>query len=92
MFGSGSSRGGTQADHRFYLGLKNSNLLETYEYSDFPVITVTFEVKTDHHIAGDVINIYLKAYATEFSIADKIRIRTKIVVADTKTRPKQNGS
>lgn len=82
VFESESSLGGTWADHRLYPGLRSNNLLGTYEYPDFPMDTATFGVKTDEHVPGEVINIYLKAYATKFALADKIRFWTKVVVAE----------
>ncbi|KAK3316905.1 hypothetical protein B0H66DRAFT_562381 [Apodospora peruviana] len=77
-----SSLGGTWADHRLYPGLKSNNQLGTYEYPDFPMDTARFGVKPKEHIPGEVVNTYLKAYASEFGIADLIRFDTKVVVAE----------
>lgn len=78
--------GGTWADHRIYPGLKSNNLWGTYEYPDFPMDSATFGVTTDEHIPGDVINTYLKAYAAKFEITDKIRLRSKVTVAEHQDR------
>ncbi|KAK8003216.1 hypothetical protein PG989_002935 [Apiospora arundinis] len=82
IFDSQSSLGGTWADERLYPGLKTNNLLGTFEYPDFPMDTATFGVETDHHIPGMVVNKYLKAYAEEFGIADRIRLETKVRSAE----------
>lgn len=87
IFESESSLGGTWADHRLYPGLKSNNLWGTYEYPDFPMDTATFGVKKDEHIPGEVINNYLKAYAAKFGIADKIRLQTKVIVAEHQDTP-----
>lgn len=79
---SEASLGGTWADHRLYPGLKSNNLHGTYEYPDFPMDTETFGVKTNEHIPAPVINKYLKAYADAFDITDKVRLQTKVLIAE----------
>ena len=44
--------------------------------------TARFGVKPREHIPGYVINKYLKAYASEFGIADLIRFNTKVTTAE----------
>lgn len=82
VFDAGSSLGGTWADDRLYPGLKSNNLLGTYEYPDFPMDSARFGVKAGEHIPGEVINTYLKAYATNFGIDSRIRLNTKVVTAE----------
>lgn len=82
IFDSQESLGGTWADERLYPGLKTNNLLGTFEYPDFPMDTATFGVEPGQHIPGLVANKYLKAYADEFGIADRIRLQTKVQSAE----------
>ncbi|KAI1499254.1 hypothetical protein F5X99DRAFT_291353 [Biscogniauxia marginata] len=82
VFDGQTSLGGTWADSRLYPGLKSNNLWGTYEYPDFPMSSDKFDVKTDQHIPGNVVNAYLKAYATHFGIAGFIRLGTKVLSAE----------
>ncbi|KAK5993093.1 FAD-dependent monooxygenase DEP4-like protein [Cladobotryum mycophilum] len=82
VFDSQSSLGGTWADERLYPDVKSNNLLGTYEYPDFPMDPNTFGVRPGQHIPGEVINSYLKAYASKFGISDFIHLQTKITVAE----------
>lgn len=79
---SQSSLGGTWADERLYPDVKSNNLLGTYEYPDFPMDAEKFGIKAGQYIPGNVINAYLKAYATHFDIHDLIRLQTKVLVAE----------
>ncbi|UNI22251.1 hypothetical protein JDV02_008156 [Purpureocillium takamizusanense] len=79
---SQSSLGGTWADERLYPDLKSNNLLGTYEYPDFPMDSERFGIKPGQYIPGNVINTYLKAYASHFGINDVIRLNTKVLVAE----------
>ncbi|KAK4097328.1 FAD/NAD(P)-binding domain-containing protein [Parathielavia hyrcaniae] len=74
--------GGTWAAERLYPGLKSNNLWGTYEYPDFPMATARFGVKEGSHVPGTVVHSYLKAYAAEFGIADRIRLRTRVLSAE----------
>ncbi|KAK8046363.1 hypothetical protein PG996_014427, partial [Apiospora saccharicola] len=82
IFDSQASLGGTWADERLYPGLKTNNLLGTLEYPDFPMDTATFGVEPGQYIPGSVVNRYLKAYAEEFGIADRIRLHIKVRSAE----------
>ncbi|KAK8136737.1 flavin-binding monooxygenase-like family protein [Apiospora sp. TS-2023a] len=82
VFDSQASLGGTWADERLYPGLKTNNLVGTLEYPDFPMDTATFGVESGQYIPGSVVNRYLKAYAEEFGIADRIRLETKVRSAE----------
>jgi cation diffusion facilitator CzcD-associated flavoprotein CzcO len=82
VFDGQSTLGGTWAAERLYPLLKSNNLHGTYEYPDFPMDTTRFNVKTDAHIPGEVIHDYLQAYAAEFGIAERIRLRTKVLSAE----------
>lgn len=78
IFESEAPLGGTWADHRLYPGLGSNNLLVTYEYPDFPM-DAKFGVKPNEHIPGAAVNKYLKASAEQFGIANKVRLRTKVL-------------
>lgn len=82
VFDSQASLGGTWADERLYPGLKTNNLLGTFEYPDFPMDTATFGIESGQHIPGLVVNRYLKAYAEQFGIADRIQLRIKVRSAE----------
>jgi cation diffusion facilitator CzcD-associated flavoprotein CzcO len=62
-------------------------MLGTYEFPDFQMTTSRFGVKPGQHITGEVIHSYLKAYAAEFGIADRIRLRTKVLSAEHQATP-----
>ncbi|KAK1521175.1 hypothetical protein CABS01_05680 [Colletotrichum abscissum] len=82
VFDSQPTLGGTWAKERLYPGLKSNNMLGTYEYPDFPMDSKRFNIKPGQHIPGETISIYLKAYADEFGITDKIRSCHKVIVAE----------
>ncbi|KAK3385718.1 hypothetical protein B0H63DRAFT_186939 [Podospora didyma] len=82
VFDTESTLGGIWSEDRLYPLLKSNNQLGTYEFPDFPMDTARFGVKTREHIPGEVVHEYLKAYAAEFGIADKIRFNTKVVSAE----------
>ncbi|KAK3988494.1 hypothetical protein QBC44DRAFT_268679 [Cladorrhinum sp. PSN332] len=77
-----STLGGVWAKDRLYPELRANNMLGTYEFPDFPMDTETFGVKPGDHIPGHVMHRYLSKYAERFGIIDKIRYRTKVVVAE----------
>ncbi|KAK4225371.1 FAD/NAD(P)-binding domain-containing protein [Podospora fimiseda] len=77
-----STLGGVWAKDRLYPTLKTNNMLGTFEFPDFPMDSETFGVKPGDHIPGDVMHRYLTKYAEQFGIIDKIRYRTKVVVAE----------
>ena len=77
-----SSVGGVWAKHRLYRGLKSNNMLGTYEYSDFPMDEVTFGVKPGEHIPGEVLHSYFERYVEKFGLADKIRLSSKVEIAE----------
>lgn len=70
--------GGVWAEHKLYPGLKSNNLLGTFEFSDFPMDPETFNVKIGHHIPGQTMHNYLKAYANNFNFYSKIRFSSKV--------------
>ncbi|KAH6847315.1 hypothetical protein B0I37DRAFT_354075 [Chaetomium sp. MPI-CAGE-AT-0009] len=82
VFDGQSTLGGTWAAERLYPLLKSNNLLGTFQYPDFPMATARFGVETDNYIPGEVVHEYLQAYATEFGIAEHIRLRTKVLSAE----------
>ncbi|OLN86723.1 FAD-containing monooxygenase EthA 1 [Colletotrichum chlorophyti] len=82
IFDSQATLGGTWAEERLYPGLKSNNLLGSYEFPDFPMDSETFQVQPGQHIPGEAINAYLKAYATTFGIASKIRSSQKVLTAE----------
>jgi cation diffusion facilitator CzcD-associated flavoprotein CzcO len=82
VFDAQDSLGGTWAAERLYPGLKSNNLWGTYEYPDFPMTTARFGVEEGSHVPGTVVHEYLKAYAAEFCIAERIQLRTKVLSAE----------
>jgi len=82
IFESQSSLGGTWADERLYPDLKSNNLLGTYEYPDFPMDSERFGIKPGQYISGDIINTYLKAYASHFGIDNLVRLHSKVLAAE----------
>jgi cation diffusion facilitator CzcD-associated flavoprotein CzcO len=82
VFDAQDSLGGTWAAERLYPGLKSNNLWGTYEYPDFPMTTARFGVEEGSHVPGAIVHEYLKAYAAEFGIAERIRLRTKVLSAE----------
>ncbi|KAI1210835.1 uncharacterized protein F4807DRAFT_40473 [Annulohypoxylon truncatum] len=77
-----SSLGGTWAEERLYPGLKSNNLLGTYEYPDFPMISDRYDVKPGEHIKGTTLHSYLEAYAEHNGIAELIRLNHKVLAAE----------
>jgi cation diffusion facilitator CzcD-associated flavoprotein CzcO len=84
---AGSSVGGVWAKDRLYPGLKTNNMLGTYEYPDFPMVSDVFGVKAGEHIPGEVMNRYLTDYAERFDIFDKIRRWTTVSAAEHQDGP-----
>ncbi|CAK7271129.1 hypothetical protein SEPCBS119000_004442 [Sporothrix epigloea] len=74
--------GGVWAEHRLYPGLKSNNMLGTYEYPDFPMVTETYGVKPGEHIPGPVVHRYLADYADKFGVLPHFRGSTKVVSAE----------
>ncbi|KAK4124675.1 FAD/NAD(P)-binding domain-containing protein [Parathielavia appendiculata] len=87
VFDGQETLGGTWAAERLYPGLKSNNLWGTYEYPDFPMTTARFGVEEGSHVPGTVVHDYLKAYAAEFGIAERIRLRTKVLSAEHQDGP-----
>lgn len=77
-----SSLGGIWAEQRLYPGLKSNNLLGTFEYPDFPMVTEKFGIKPGEHITGQAINAYINAYVDNFGIRGILRHNVKVLVAE----------
>lgn len=82
-----SSLGGTWAKERLYPGLRTNNMLGTYEFPDFPMDSKTFGVQPGEHMTGAVMHEYLTKYAEKFDVIDKIRYRSKVLVAEHQDGP-----
>lgn len=82
-----SSLGGTWAKERLYPGLRTNNMLGTYEFPDFPMDSKTFGVQPGEHMTGAVMHEYLTKYAEKFDVSDKIRYRSKVLVAEHQDGP-----
>ncbi|KAJ4311307.1 hypothetical protein N0V84_010512 [Fusarium piperis] len=79
---SASSLGGTWASHRLYPGLKTNNILGTYEWPDYPMNPMDFEVTPYNHIPGTSLHDYLVRSADHFDIARLIRFNTEVQVIE----------
>ena len=73
-----SSCGGTWSANRLYPGLKSNNLLDTYEYPDFPMPTEVYGVQAGEHIPGHVLHRYLTDFAKKFGIYSQTKFNTKV--------------
>ena len=73
-----SSCGGTWSADRLYPGLKSNNLLDTYEYPDFPMSPEVYGVQPGEHIPGTVLHRYLTDFAKKFGVFSRIHFNTKV--------------
>lgn len=73
-----SSCGGTWSANRLYPGLKSNNLLDTYEYPDFPMSTEVYGVQPGEHIPAPVLHRYLTDFAKKFGVFSRIKFSTKV--------------
>jgi cation diffusion facilitator CzcD-associated flavoprotein CzcO len=70
--------GGTWGADRLYPGLKSNNLLDTYEYPDFPMLPEIYGVQPGEHIPGPVLHRYLTDFAKKFGVFARTRFSTKV--------------
>ncbi|KAL4885740.1 hypothetical protein BJY04DRAFT_179152 [Aspergillus karnatakaensis] len=78
---SAASVGGVWAEERVYEGLRTNNRVESYVYSDFPiekVPTVPDLVKPGEHMSGRAVHEYLKAYANQLGVHERVRFNCKV--------------
>jgi cation diffusion facilitator CzcD-associated flavoprotein CzcO len=73
-----SSCGGTWSANRLYPGLKSNNLLDTYEYPDFPMVPEVYGVQPGEHIPGTVLHRYLTDFAKKFGVYGRVKFNTKV--------------
>ncbi|RAL68568.1 hypothetical protein DID88_007291 [Monilinia fructigena] len=76
--------GGVWAKDRLYPGLKTNNILGALEYSEFPMTTEKYGVKPGEYIPGSVVHQYLKDFAKEYNVYDRIRFASKALSAEHK--------
>ncbi|KAH7012968.1 hypothetical protein EDB80DRAFT_834684 [Ilyonectria destructans] len=76
------SLGGTWATHRLYPGLKTNNILGTYEFPDFPMLSHKFGVAPWQHIPGTNLHNYLVKFAEHFGLTPRVRFNTKVEVVE----------
>ena len=72
------SIGGTWSANRLYPSLKSNNLLDTYEYPDFPMSSEVYGVQPGEHIPGKVLHRYLTDFAKKFGIFTRTKFNTKV--------------
>lgn len=73
-----SSCGGTWSAGRLYPGLKSNNLLDTYEYPDFPMTPEVYGVQPGEHIPGQVLHRYLTDFAKKFGVYSRTKFNTRV--------------
>jgi hypothetical protein len=73
-----STCGGTWCKDRLYPGLKSNNLLDTYEYPDFPMSPKIYGVQPGEHIPGAVLHQYLTDFAQHFGVFSRTQFDTKV--------------
>lgn len=74
-----STIGGVWSQERHYPDLKSNNMLGTYEYSDFPMDSETYGVKSGQHIPGHVVHRYLSDYAKKTGVFSRTKLNTKVL-------------
>jgi hypothetical protein len=77
-----ASIGGVWSKDRLYPSLKSNNMLGTFEWSDWPMDTETFGVKSGEHIPGEVVHKYLCSYAEKFDLVRRIELNSKVETAE----------
>lgn len=82
LYESASSVGGVWAKERLYPGISTNNLFGTYEFSDFPMDSETYDVRPGQHIPGTVVHRYLTNFAEHFGIYKLIRFNVKVESAE----------
>lgn len=78
---SNASIGGVWALSNLYDGLRTNNLVGGYEYTDFPM-DETFGVQHADHIPGAVVFEYLRRYAEDHDLMERVQFKTKLAVAE----------
>jgi cation diffusion facilitator CzcD-associated flavoprotein CzcO len=78
IFDSNRSIGGAWAKERLYDGLRTNNLHGAFEFSDLPMDTATYGVKSGEHVPGEVIHQYLCDYAARFDLVKLVHLETKV--------------
>lgn len=53
-------------------------MLGTYEFSDYPMDSKTYGIKTGEHIPGEVVHRYLTNFAEHFEIYRRIRFNARV--------------
>ncbi|KFA79352.1 hypothetical protein S40288_03559 [Stachybotrys chartarum IBT 40288] len=79
---SAESCGGTWSKNRLYPGLKSNNMVDTYEYPDFPMLEKVYGVKPNNHIPGTVLHRYLTDFAHQFGIYSRIKFHHRLEVVE----------
>ncbi|KAL7760763.1 hypothetical protein ACKLNR_007298 [Fusarium oxysporum f. sp. zingiberi] len=72
------SVGGTWASERLYPGLKTNNVVGTYEFSDFPLVTEKYGIEKGQHIPGEVVHAYLSDFCQTFGLMSRIQFSTRV--------------
>ena len=70
--------GGVWAAECCYAGLKTQNIVGSYEFSDFPMVS-QYGLSPGQHIPGILMHKYLKDYAKHHDIVRRIMFRTRVV-------------
>ncbi|PSN61670.1 putative dimethylaniline monooxygenase [Corynespora cassiicola Philippines] len=78
VFESAESCGGTWSKNRLYPGLKSNNMVDTYEYPDFPMSESKYGVAKFNHIPGAVLHRYLTDYAKHFGVFERVQFHTQV--------------
>ncbi|KAH9206710.1 putative dimethylaniline monooxygenase [Leptodontidium sp. 2 PMI_412] len=85
VFESAESCGGTWSKNRLYPGLKSNNMVDTYEYPDFPMSVETYGVQPYEHIPAAVLHRYLTDYAKHFGVYENVQFNTKVGLIEYET-------
>lgn len=71
--------GGAWSREQLFPTLKTNNLWGSIDFTDLAMDPSRFGVQPGEHVPGEVMHRYLAAYADEFDIARRIRLRTRVV-------------
>lgn len=87
--------GGVWSQERIYPTLKTNNLRGGIDFSDLALDDrARFGVGEKEHVSGEAMHAYLRAYADQFGVTDKIRFGVRVVEVRrgrVKTRKSEGG-
>ncbi|PYH41759.1 FAD/NAD(P)-binding domain-containing protein [Aspergillus saccharolyticus JOP 1030-1] len=75
---SATSIGGVWGQKRLYADLRTNNVVESYQFSDFPMTADRFDVAAGQQMSGPAVHDYLQAYADTFGVGEKVRLKSTV--------------